>query len=164
MTIKKLIPALMILGTVAVAVPSCNNNVPDAEIKSKVEQVVIPGVTVEVKNGVVTLNGTVSNEADKVAVENAVKDLDAKESGVRSINNNIVVAEAAPVPVVNEADAVLSGQLADATKDFPTVKADVKDGVIYVTGEIEKAKVTRLKQALDALRPKKTDMSALTVK
>lgn len=163
MTIKKLIPALMLAGTVATVFPSCKSNIPDAEIKSKVEQVVIPGVTVEVKDGVVTLNGTVSNEADKIAVENAIKDMDTKQSGVKSINNNIMV-EAAPVPVVNEMDAVLSGQIVDATKDFPNVKADVKDGVIYVTGEVEKAKVTRLKQSLDALRPKKTDMSGLTVK
>ena len=155
----------MIAGTVAITLPSCKNNVPDAEVKSKVEQVVTPGVTVEVKDGVVTLSGTVNNEADKVAAENAVKNLDAKESGVKSVNNNIIVeVPVAAAPVVNEVDAILAGQVVDATKDFPTVKAEVKDGIIYVTGEIEKAKVTRLKQTLDNLKPKKTDMSALTVK
>ncbi len=163
MTIKKLIPALMIAGAVAITLPSCKSKIPDADVKSKVEQVVIPGVTVEVKDGVVTLNGTVTNEADKVAVENAIKALDAKESGVKSVTNNIVV-EAPPAPIVNEVDAVLAGQVVDAVKDFPSIKAEVKDGIIIVTGEIEKAKVTKLKQTLDNLKPKKTDMSALTVK
>lgn len=165
MTIKKLIPALVIAGTVAITLPSCKSKIPDAEIKSKVETVVIPGVTVEVKDGVVTLNGKVTNEADKAAVENAIKAMDAKESGVKSVTNNIIVeAPVVAAPVVNEVDAVLATQVVDATKDFPTIKAEVKDGIITVTGEIEKAKVTKLKQTLDNLKPKKTDMSALTVK
>lgn len=165
MTIKKLIPALVIAGSVAFTLPSCKSKVPDADIKTKVEAVAIPGVTVEVKDGVVTLNGKVTNEADKAAVEAAVKAMDAKESGVKSVTNNIVVeAPVAPEPVVNAVDATLLTQVIDATKDFPTIKADVKDGVITVTGELEQAKVVRLKQTLDNLKPKKTDLSALKVK
>jgi hyperosmotically inducible protein len=163
MTIKNLIPAVLIFSTVALTLPSCKNKVPDTEVKSKVENVVIPGVTVDVKDGIVTLNGTVSNEADKAMVENNIKALDTKESGVKSVINNIVVAPA-PAPVVNDNDALLASQVVDATKDFPTVTASVKDGIITVTGELDKAKVQVLKMALDNLKPKKTDMSALKVK
>lgn len=127
------------------------------------ENVVIPGVTVDVKDGIVTLNGTVSNEADKAMVENNIKALDTKESGVKSVINNIVVVPA-PAPVVNDNDALLASQVVDATKDFPTVTASVNDGIITVTGELDKAKVQVLKMALDNLKPKKTDMSALKVK
>jgi hyperosmotically inducible protein len=163
MTIKNLIPAVLIFSTVALTLPSCKNKVPDTEVKSKVENVVIPGVTVDVKDGIVTLNGTVSNEADKAMVENNIKALDTKESGVKSVINNIVVVPA-PAPVVNDNDALLASQVVDATKDFPTVTASVKDGIITVTGELDKAKVQVLKMALDNLKPKKTDMSALKVK
>jgi hyperosmotically inducible protein len=163
MTIKNLIPAVLIFSTVALTLPSCKNKVPDTEVKSKVENVVIPGVTVDVKDGIVTLNGTVSNEADKAMVENNIKALDTKESGVKSVINNIVVVPA-PAPVVNDNDALLASQVVDATKDFPTVTASVNDGIITVTGELDKAKVQVLKMALDNLKPKKTDMSALKVK
>ncbi|OJV56094.1 MAG: transporter [Bacteroidetes bacterium 43-16] len=164
MTIKKFIPVLLLAGTVALT--SCKSNVPDAEVKSKVEAVVTPGVTVDVKDGVVTLNGSVNSDADKAAVEAAVKALDAKE-GVKSVTNNITVAAPPPVtpaPEINTVDADLQAKVVDATKDFPTVQTSVKDGIITVTGEIEKAKVTKLKQSLDNLKPKKTDMSALKVK
>lgn len=164
MTIKKLIPAVLLVSTVALTLPSCKSKVPDTEVKTKVENVVVPGVTVEVKDGVVTLNGTVTNEADKAAVENNIKAMDAKESGVKSVVNNIVVVAPAPAPVVNTNDAALSTLVVDATKDFPSVSATVSDGVITVTGELEKAKVQALKMALDNLKPKKTDMSALKVK
>ncbi|HLU17167.1 MAG TPA: BON domain-containing protein [Edaphocola sp.] len=162
MTIKKLIPVLLLTGATAMVVPSCKSNVPDATVQSNVEAVMHPGVSVSVKDGVVTLSGTVNSEADKIAAENAVKALDAKKSGVKSINNNIEVA-ATPAPVVNAEDAALSAGVSDVLKDFPSVSAEVKEGIIYVNGEIEKAKVTRLKQMLDNLKPIKTDMSALKV-
>jgi hyperosmotically inducible protein len=54
--------------------------------------------------------------------------------------------------------------VAEATKDFPSVQASVNDGVITVTGELEQARIVVLKQALDALNPKKVDMSAIQVK
>ena len=52
----------------------------------------------------------------------------------------------------------------DATKDFPGIKATVADSVITVTGEIAQSKVKTLKQSLDALNPKKVDMSQVKVK
>lgn len=72
---------------------------------------------------------------------------------------------AAPAPIeVNTNDADLTSKIVDATKDFPTVKATVLNGVITVTGTLEQARVMTLKQSLDALNPKKVDMSALIVK
>jgi len=52
----------------------------------------------------------------------------------------------------------------DATKDFPTVKATVKDGIITVTGTLEQSRVQVLKQSLDALSPKKVDIAAIEIK
>ena len=43
------------------------------------------------------------------------------------------------------------------------MKADVKDGVVTLTGEIKKASLPKLMQSLMALKPKKVD-NKLTVK
>jgi hypothetical protein len=58
----------------------------------------------------------------------------------------------APV-VVNEDDELRRG-VTDATKDFPGVNASVENGVITLTGTMERSRFPTLKQSLDALRPK----------
>ncbi|HRP90696.1 MAG TPA: BON domain-containing protein [Edaphocola sp.] len=165
MNTKKILPALMIAAIVAFTIPACKSKVSDTDVKAKVEAAMtVPGVSIDVKDGVVTLSGSVATDAEKTAAETAVSTLDAK-SGVKSVQNNITVAAApAPAPVINAVDSELTTKITDLLKDFPGVNATVKDGIITVTGALEKAKVTKLKQLLDALNPKKTDMSQLTVK
>lgn len=58
----------------------------------------------------------------------------------------------APV-VINEDDELRRG-VTDATKDFPGVNAAVENGVITLTGTMQKDRFQTLKQSLDALRPK----------
>jgi hypothetical protein len=60
----------------------------------------------------------------------------------------------ATTPVEVSTDDALRKGVTDATKDFPGVNASVSDGVITLTGEIEKDRYPTLKQSLDALRPK----------
>lgn len=57
-------------------------------------------------------------------------------------------------PVEISGDEELRKGVTDATKDYPGVNATVSDGVITLTGTIEKDKFVNLKQSLDALRPK----------
>lgn len=161
MNLKHVFSLCLLAITLTLATVSCKSKVSDADLKAKVETAVktSPAVLVDVKEGVVTLTGTVASEDEKLAIENSAKAVDAK--AVKSVVNNIVVQ--API-VVNSNDADLVTKLVDATKDFPTVKASVKDGIITVTGEIEKARIQTLKQSLDALNPKKVDMSAIKVK
>ncbi|ANI88549.1 hypothetical protein A9P82_04100 [Arachidicoccus ginsenosidimutans] len=72
---------------------------------------------------------------------------------------------AAPAPTVTTSpDDALTTAVKDAVKDFPTVTATVNDGVITATGELEKSKIIVLKQALDALHPKKVDLSGIKAK
>jgi hyperosmotically inducible protein len=117
-----------------------------------------PTVSADVKDGVITLNGTVTSEEEKAALENAVKSTEGK--AIKSVVNNITVQQIE----INTDTADLSAKVAEATKDFPSVQASVNDGVITVTGELEQARIVVLKQALDALNPKKVDMSAIQVK
>ena len=163
MNLKQALSVFVLSSALTFSMVSCKSKVSDSDLKAKVESAVssTPGVTVDVKEGVVTLNGIVTSENEKIALENSAKAADSK--GVKSVVNNITVQEAAPI-VVNTNDADLAAKIVDATKDFPTIQTTVKDGVITVTGSVEQARVQVLKQSLDALNPKKVDMSAITVK
>ena len=117
-------------------------------------------VTSTVKDGVVTLTGEVKDDAAKAASEAAVKAI----KGVKSIVNNISITPPPPPPVVTvNPDDELKKGIADATKDFPTVKADVVDGVVTLTGDIKRSSLPKLLQSLNSLKPKKVD-NKLTIK
>ncbi|MVZ66853.1 BON domain-containing protein [Sphingobacterium sp. DK4209] len=165
MNLKKILSVLVVAVTLLTGTIACKSKISDADLKAKVETAVQsnPNVIVEVKDGVVTLNGTVSSDDEKAKLESAAKAADAK--GVKSVVNNLVVNSIPLEPIqVNTNDADLQGKVATFTKDFPTVKTTVVDGVITVTGELEQARIQALKMGLDALNPKKVDMSGIKIK
>ncbi|WP_205943241.1 BON domain-containing protein [Pedobacter frigoris] len=129
----------------------------DADIQAAVQAKEASGISVAVTKGDVTLSGEVADEAAKLKAEEVAKN----EKGVKSVINNIKIKVEAPV-VISE-DATLQKNVVDATKDFPTVKTEVKDGVVTLTGEIQKASLITLMQHLSALKPKKID-NKLTIK
>lgn len=130
----------------------------DADIQKAVQAKEAAGITVAVDKGVVTLAGEVTDDAAKANAETIAK----AEKGVKSVVNSISTVMV-DKPVVIETDSVLTKNVADAVKDFSTVKADVNDGVVTLTGEIKKAELITLMQHLSALKPKKID-NKLTVK
>ena len=69
----------------------------------------------------------------------------------------------APAPVEITADDPLKSGVTDAIKDHPGVTADVNDGVITLTGQINKTDLSRLMQKLNALKPKRIE-NKLTIK
>jgi len=165
MTTKKILPALLIAGVMAVAMPACKHKPSDADVQTKVATAIAQysGITAAVKDGVVTLSGNVTSADDKTNIESTVNAL--SKEGVKSVVDNIQVTAPAPPPVVvSPQDSALTAGVATATKDFPGVTATVNNGIITVTGTVEKSRVRILKQALDALHPTKTDMSGVTVK
>lgn len=78
----------------AVSLFSCSPS--DSSVQQSVNEKLTasPGVTAEVKEGVVTLNGEVADDAAKMAAEDAVKGV----SGVKSVTNNVMVQAAVPPP------------------------------------------------------------------
>ncbi|HSK12665.1 MAG TPA: BON domain-containing protein [Phnomibacter sp.] len=122
----------------------------DADIQKGVDSAItsISGVSASVASGVVTLNGTVASEDAKQAAENAAKAV----KGVKSINNNISVV----VPQIN-ADDLLNEGLKTALAAFNTVRAQVNDGVVTLTGTIKRADLQKVIQAVQELKPKKVD-------
>lgn len=153
----------VIMFALAVGFVSCKPK--DADIKTAVEQAIsaIPdaaGATIEVKDGIATITGEFKDETARIAAETAAKAV----KGVKSVvNNGTVAAPVVVAPVEISADAALISAVADAVKDFSTVKADVKDGIITLTGEIQKTNLPKLMMSLNALKPKKVD-NKLTVK
>lgn len=153
----------VIMFALAVGFVSCKPK--DADIKTAVEQAIsaIPdaaGATIEVKDGIATITGEFKDETARIAAETAAKAV----KGVKSVvNNGTVAAPVVVAPVEISADAALISAVADAVKDFGTVKADVKDGIITLTGEIQKTNLPKLMMSLNALKPKKVD-NKLTVK
>ena len=156
--------ALFFSLALSVALTSCG--VKDSTIQEKITEAAsatpaLSGITADVKDGVVTLTGEVKDDAAKAASEAAIKSI----KGVKSITNNITIAPPPPPPdpVVTSADDALTKGATDATKDFPTVKAAVKDGVVTLTGEIKRSSLPKLIQTLNSLKPTKID-NQLTVK
>ena len=66
-------------------------------------------------------------------------------------------------PVQTSTDDALTTGVEDATKDHPTVKASVNDGVVTLTGEIKRAQLEKLMMTLNTLKPKKIE-NQLTIK
>jgi len=134
----------------------------DSDIKAAVEQTFsgisnVTGPAVEVKDGVATLTGECKTDSAKASFEKAV----AAVKGVKSVVNNCTVtpppAPVAPKPIVSAADSVLTKGVMDATKDFPTVKGEVAEGVITLTGSIKKSSLPKLMMTLNSLKPKKVE-------
>ncbi len=141
-----LIASLLVLGITA-----CKKKLKDADIQTAIETVLkadadMAGTMVSVKDGVATLSGVCKDEACKAKCEEAVR----KIEGVKSIVNNCTVAP--PEVVVPPVSDALSQAIADAVKDFPGVKTELKDGVLTLTGEIQRASLQKMMQGLNALR------------
>ncbi|WP_343688025.1 BON domain-containing protein [Chitinophaga sp.] len=68
-----------------------------------------------------------------------------------------------PPPVEAAVDDSLTTKANDAVKDYPGVTASVSNGEVTLTGEISKAKLPKLLQAVNATNPKKVN-NQLTVK
>lgn len=144
---------------------SCKGGVKDSDLQTAITQTTqsisgTSGVTASVKDGVVTLNGEVTDESAKVAYENAVRNI----KGVKEVVNNIAVApQPVQEPVIISPDETLQNAVNDVVKAYNGVKAEVKDGVVTLTGEVKKAELTTLMPLLHALNPKKIE-NKLSVK
>jgi hyperosmotically inducible periplasmic protein len=156
---KKILTGLLLLGAFVALTPACKKKPKDEDLKAAIEKVVGSGVTVNVAEGVATLSGEVMDDAAKTAAETAAKAVE----GVASVTNNITIAPPPPPPVEIAVDQELIKSVADAVSMFKGVSAEVKDGVVTLTGEIKKADLAKLMSSVMALKPKSVE-NKLTVK
>ncbi|HKZ66323.1 MAG TPA: BON domain-containing protein [Chitinophagaceae bacterium] len=166
---QKLSGLLLLVGAVTLissTTTGCKSKVKDADVKTAVEAALranpeTVGLIVDVKDGTATVSGEVKDEAAKAKATELATGI----KGVKSVENNVSIAAPPPAPAQVEitADDPLTIAVKDATKDYPTVTATVKDGVISVSGELKSDSWKKLKMALDGLRPKRVDASGLKI-
>ncbi len=111
-----------------------------------------PSVVVSVKDKIVTLTGSCSDEPCKSNSEAAAKNT----KGVKNVVNNIVVNMPPPasMPEVT-ADDPLKSSVNTLLSGYKTVNATVENGVVTLTGEIKRSQLTTLMQSVNELKPKK---------
>ena len=158
MTISKRARAVAAAATFALAFAACGPK--DADIKMAADSAIagVQGVTVDVAKGVATISGQFADEAAKAAAEAQVKAV----KGVKSVVNNATVAPPPP-PVVISPDETLKMAVDSALTAFSGLTASVADGVVTLSGEVKRADLPKVMQALSGLKPKKIDNKA-TVK
>ncbi|MFM9909521.1 MAG: BON domain-containing protein [Chitinophagaceae bacterium] len=155
----------IMVAFVSISFSSCKG-VKDSDLQTSIETALkadpdLSSLAVTVKDGVATIAGECKDDALKAKCEELAKGI----KGVKNVINNCTITPPPPTPAPVEiaVDDPLMKAVADATKDFPTVKAAVKDGVITLTGEIKKANLSKLMMVLNTLKPKKIE-NQLTIK
>ena len=164
---KRFLPMLLVSSLAVfflVNFSSCGPK--DSAVQASVESALranpdLSGTVVSVKDGVATISGEVKSEAARAQGETVAKGI----KGVKSVVNNITVAAPppAPAPVVISPDETLNKAVTDALKDYPGVKAEIRDGVVTLTGDIKRSDLQKLMVALNSLKPKKIE-NKLTIK
>jgi len=160
-----LLPVLVCL-VMSFLLPACGNKdkaISEAIEAKKKEMKELAGLTTTVDKGTVTISGECPDSSGRSMCEQAI----AAIPGVKQVVNNMTVAPPpaapAPAPVTISADDELTKSVADIVKDYPDVRAAVKDGEVTLTGEIKRSSLTRLMQALHTMKPKKIN-NQLTIK
>lgn len=137
----------------------------DADIQKDIDAKLkdMPGVHVDVQDGVATISGICKDDAFKQNIESTVKGT----KGVKSVVNNCDIpapdAEPAAAAVIINSDSTLDKSVSDVVKDYDGVSAIVVGGVVTLSGEIKKNELQPLMQSLQELKPKKVE-NKLTVK
>jgi hypothetical protein len=85
------------------------------------------------------------------------KDKKKEETTVNEPTPTATTDTTVQAPVKIEADDPLTRNVADATKDYPTVKTSVRDGIVTLTGEVKRTDLKKLMMAINELHPKKID-------
>lgn len=148
---KKTIAMAALALTVSLGAVSCKKKVSDADLQPKATAVVAanPAASVEVKDGVAHLSGTFASQAEKDA---AITSLKAVE-GIKDVMDMSKIAD--PVVAVQTTSAVdpaIQQKVTDAVKDFPSVKVEVVNGELTLTGNVSGTQARKIKESVDALK------------
>lgn len=150
---KKTIAMAALAVAVSFGAISCKKKVSDADLQTQATTIVTsnPNASVEVKEGVAHLSGTFADQASKDAMIAQLKAI----KGVKDVMDmSKVEATPAPAPVETKSavDPVVQKKVQDAVKDFPTVKVEVINDELTLTGNVSKEQAKKIKQSVDALK------------
>jgi len=133
---------------------SCKKKVSDADLQTQATTIVTstPTASVEVKDGVAHLSGTFPDQASKDAAITQLKAV----NGVKDVHDMATVAEVAPPPppveTTSAVDPMVQQKVQDAVKDFPSVKVEVINGELTLTGNVSSLQARKIKESVDALK------------
>lgn len=147
---KKTIAMAALALTVSFGSISCKKKVSDAELQTQATTVITsnPNASVEVKEGTAHLSGTFADQASK---DNMIASLKAIP-GVKDVHDMSTIAAPVIVDTVSAVDPMVQQKVADAVKDFPSVKVEVVNGELTLTGNVSPEQARKIKMSVDALK------------
>ncbi|WP_126651934.1 BON domain-containing protein [Chryseobacterium aureum] len=150
---KKTIAMAALAVAVSFGAVSCKKKVSDADLQTQATTVVTsnPNASVEVKEGVAHLSGTFADQQSKDAMIAKLKAI----SGVKDVMDMSTIAAApaaAPVETASAVDPAVQKKVQDAVKDFPSVKVEVVNGQLTLTGNVSALQARKIKESVDALK------------
>lgn len=149
---KKTIAMAALAVAVSFGAVSCKKKVSDADLQTQATTVVTsnPNASVEVKEGVAHLSGTFADQQSKDAMIAKLKAI----SGVKDVMDMSTVAAPPPPPVetTSAVDPAVQKKVQDAVKDFPSVKVEVVNGQLTLTGNVSGQQARKIKESVDALK------------
>jgi len=157
MIMKKMLFIITCILISGIAMQSCKQS--DENLKKDVDKA-IQGrynstISTSVKDGVVTLTGTVESQQEKTSVESEVKAV----KHVKTVVNNISVRESnitSQQPVINPDNTIKSSiESRLATEGFKDVKVDVSNGEVILSGNLKRSDLTKVMQIANESNPKK---------
>ena len=152
---KKTIAMAALALAVSIGSISCKKKVSDAELQTQATTVVTanPNASVEVKDGTAHLSGTFADQASK---DNMIASLKAIP-GVKDVMDMSTIAAPVVVETTSEVDPMVQQKVTDAVKDFPSVKVEVINGELTLTGNVSPAQARQVKMSVDALKAGKVN-------
>ncbi len=134
---------------------ACKKKVSDAELTTQATTVVTsnPNATVEVKEGTAHLSGTFADEASRDAMIAQLKAI----PGIKEVMDMSSIEAPVPIETVSAVDPAVQQKVTDAVKDFPSVKVEVVNGELTLTGDVSPAQARKIKESVDALQAGKVN-------
>lgn len=151
---KKTITMSALALAVSFGAISCKKKVSDAELQTQATTIVAtsPTATIEVKEGVAHLGGTFATQAEKDAAIKSLKEI----KGVKDVHDMATVEMMPPPPppvkTASAVDPMVQQKVQDAVKDFPSVKVEVVNNELTLTGNVSSAQARKIKESVDALK------------
>jgi hyperosmotically inducible protein len=138
---KKTIAMAALALAVSFGSIACKKKVSDAELQTQATTVVTsnPNASVEVKDGTAHLSGTFDDQASKDVMDMST------------------IAAPVVVETVSAVDPAVQQKVTDAVKDFPSVKVEVVNGELTLTGNVSPEQARKIKMSVDALKAGKVN-------
>ena len=152
---KKTIAIAALALAVSFGSISCKKKVSDADLQTQATTVVTsnPNASVEVKDGTAHLSGTFADQASK---DNMIASLKAIP-GIKDVMDMSTIAAPVVVETTSAVDPMVQQKVTDAVKDFPSVKVEVVNGELTLTGNVSQAQAKQIKMSVDALKAGKVN-------